>query len=66
MVYTGPLEAPIEAGQKLADLVIAVPDMEPVTVPLVAEQAVGKGGFSTRLRTALGRVATRVMAEVGS
>lgn len=66
VVYTGPVEAPIEAGQKLADLVIAVPDMEPVTVPLVAEQAVAKGGFSTRLRTAFGRVATRVMAEVGS
>lgn len=66
VVYTGPIEAPVAAGQKLADLVIDVPDMEPVTVPLVAEQAVAKGGFTTRLRTAFGRVATRVMAEVGS
>lgn len=66
VVYTGPIEAPIEAGQKLADLVLTVPGMEPVTVPLVAEQAVEKGGFSTRLRTAFGKVVTRVMAEVGS
>lgn len=66
VVYTGPIEAPVEAGQKLADLVIQVPDMAPVTVPLVAEQAVGNGGFSIRLRTAFGRVAARVMAELGS
>ncbi len=66
VVYTGPIEAPIEAGQKLADLVLTVPGMEPVTVPLVAEQAVEKGGFSTRLRTAFGKVVARVMAEVGS
>lgn len=66
IVYTGPVEAPVELGQKIADLVIEVPGMEPVTVPLVAEQAVAKGGFSTRLRTAFGRVATRVIAEVGS
>ena len=64
--FTGPIEAPIEAGQKLADLVIEVPDMEPVTVPLVAEQAVAKGGFTTRLRAAFARVSARVMAEVGS
>jgi len=66
VVYNGPIEAPIEAGQKLGDLVIEVPDMDSVTVPLVAEQSVGEGGFATRLRTAFARVATRVMAEVGS
>lgn len=66
IVYTGPVEAPVELGRKIADLVIEVPGMEAVTVPLVAEQAVAKGGFSTHLRTAFGRVATRVIAEVGS
>ncbi len=66
VVYNGPVEAPIAAGQRLADLVIEVPGMAPVTVPLVAEQAVAKGGFATHLRTAFGRLATRVMAEVGS
>ncbi|MEZ5778666.1 MAG: D-alanyl-D-alanine carboxypeptidase family protein [Paracoccaceae bacterium] len=64
--YTGPVEAPIEAGQKLAEMVIEVPGVSPVTVPLVAEHAVAKGGFTTRLRTAFGVLAQRVMAEVGS
>ncbi|MEI2807436.1 D-alanyl-D-alanine carboxypeptidase family protein [Albidovulum sp.] len=66
IAYTGPVEAPVELGQKIADLVIEVPGMEPVTVPLVAEEAVAKGGFGVHLRTAFGRVATRVIAEVGS
>jgi len=66
VVYTGPIDAPIAAGQKLANLVIEVPGMETVTVPLVAEQPVPKGGFATRLRTAFGKLAARVMAEVGS
>ncbi len=64
--YTGPIEAPIEEGQKLAEMVLDVPGIPPVTVPLVAEKAVPKGGFSTRIRTAFGILAKRVMAEVGS
>jgi D-alanyl-D-alanine carboxypeptidase (penicillin-binding protein 5/6) len=66
VVYTGPLQAPIEAGQKLADLVITVPGTEPATVPLVAEQAVAKGGFTTRLRTAFGVLSARALAAAGS
>jgi hypothetical protein len=34
------------------------------TVPLVAERAVPKGGFKSRLRTAFGILAQRVMAEI--
>lgn len=66
VVYSGPIEAPIAAGQKLADLVIEVPEMTPITVPLVAEQTVAKGGFATRLRAAFGKVSARVISEVGS
>ncbi|MDW4548395.1 D-alanyl-D-alanine carboxypeptidase family protein [Defluviimonas sp. D31] len=66
VVYTGPIEAPVEAGQKLADMVIEVPGIPPMTVPLVAENAVAKGGFPTRIKTAFGILATRVMAEIGS
>lgn len=66
VVYTGPLQAPIEAGQKLADLVITVPGTEPATVPLVAEQAVAKGGFTTRLRTAFGVLSAKALAAAGS
>lgn len=66
VIYTGPLQAPIEAGQKLADLVITVPGTEPATVPLVAEQAVAKGGFTTRLRTAFGVLSAKALAAAGS
>ncbi len=64
--FTGPFEAPIAEGQKLADMTISVPGMAPAVVPLVAGQAVSRGGFTTRLRTAFDILARRVMAEVGS
>lgn len=64
VVYTGPIEAPIEEGQKLAELQIDIPGIPMATVPLVAEQAVPKGGFQSRLRTAFGILAKSVMAEI--
>ena len=64
VVYTGPIEAPIEEGQTLAELQIDIPGIPMATVPLVAEQAVPKGGFKSRLRTAFGILAKRVMAEI--
>ncbi len=64
VVYTGPIEAPIEEGQTLAELQIDIPGIPMATVPLVAEQAVPKGGFTSRLRTAFGILAKRVMAEI--
>lgn len=64
--YTGPVLAPVEAGQKLGEMVVEVPGVAPITVPLVAENAVPRGGFVTHLRTAFGVLSKRVMAEVGS
>ncbi len=64
--FTGPIEAPIAAGQKLAEMTIEVPGMPDATVPLVADQAVARGGFTTKLRTAIDVLARRVLAEVGS
>ncbi|TCM85153.1 D-alanyl-D-alanine carboxypeptidase family protein [Rhodovulum steppense] len=64
VVYRTPILAPIEAGQELGELVITRPEMDPLRVPLVAERAVGRGGFVPRLRSAsevligLGREAT--------
>ncbi len=66
VVYSGPLSAPIEEGQKLADLVVTIPGGAPVTLPLVAETAVAKGGFATRMTTAFGRLSQRAMALAGS
>ena len=53
ITFTGPLTAPISAGQQVAELVIHVPDLPDVTVPLVAEMDVPKGGFFTRIGTAV-------------
>ncbi|PWE30552.1 D-alanyl-D-alanine carboxypeptidase [Maritimibacter sp. 55A14] len=50
--FNGPIEAPIDKGQKLGELVISLPDLDDVHVPLVASEAIAKGGFTTRLRTA--------------
>lgn len=52
VVYNGPIEAPITAGQQLGELVIALEDLPEKRIPLVAEADVARGGFATRMRTA--------------
>jgi D-alanyl-D-alanine carboxypeptidase (penicillin-binding protein 5/6) len=49
VVYAGPIRAPIAAGQHIADLVVATPDMPLQRLPLVADSAVGKAGFFGRV-----------------
>lgn len=59
-VFTGPVSAPVKAGDKLGDLVITIPGVdEPTKVPLVAEADVPAGGFLVRVSTALGRLTSR-------
>lgn len=53
IVYDGPVRAPIEEGQHIADLVVQVGDMPATTTPLVAEAAVGEAGFFRRMWTGL-------------
>ena len=53
IVYDGPVRAPIEQGQHIADLVVQVGDMPATTTPLVAEAAVGEAGFFRRMWTGL-------------
>ena len=50
--YRGPIEAPIEQGQHLADLVIQRDDLPEARIPLVSDRAVARGGFLPRVRTA--------------
>jgi D-alanyl-D-alanine carboxypeptidase (penicillin-binding protein 5/6) len=64
--YAGPLSAPIVAGAKLADMVIDIPGHAPVTVPLVAEADVAKGGFRKRVETAFNILSARLATEFGS
>lgn len=52
VIYTGPVKAPITAGQQLAELIVHVPDLPDARIPLVAETDVAAGGFTKRLTTA--------------
>lgn len=58
IVYEGPVKAPIEQGQHIADLVVELPGMPAQRMPLVAAEAVGERGFFGRawagLKTLLG------------
>jgi serine-type D-Ala-D-Ala carboxypeptidase (penicillin-binding protein 5/6) len=48
IVYNGPVKAPFEKGQHIADLVVTMPGGTPQVTPLVAEEAVGEAGFFGR------------------
>ncbi|MES2338461.1 MAG: D-alanyl-D-alanine carboxypeptidase family protein [Pseudomonadota bacterium] len=48
LVYTGPIKAPIKAGQHIADLVVSTEGGPTSTMPLVAETDVGEAGFFGR------------------
>jgi D-alanyl-D-alanine carboxypeptidase (penicillin-binding protein 5/6) len=50
--YNGPIEAPIEAGQHVADLVVSVADLPEARIPLVSDRDVSRGGFLPRARSA--------------
>jgi len=50
--YQGPLDAPIAAGDKIAQLIVNVPGIGDATHDLVATETVNSGGFMVRVRTA--------------
>ncbi|SFR42801.1 D-alanyl-D-alanine carboxypeptidase (penicillin-binding protein 5/6) [Yoonia tamlensis] len=52
VIYNGPIQAPIVAGDPLAELVINLDGLPEKRIPLVADADVPVGGFATRLRTA--------------
>jgi serine-type D-Ala-D-Ala carboxypeptidase (penicillin-binding protein 5/6) len=54
--YRGPLQAPIKAGEVVADLVVTPDGLPPQTTPLVAVSAVSKGGWLDRARNGLYRL----------
>ncbi len=61
--YRGPVEAPIAKGDRIAELILNVPDMPPVVTPLVALEDVARGGYLTRLGAAVSVIAARVLGE---
>jgi D-alanyl-D-alanine carboxypeptidase (penicillin-binding protein 5/6) len=52
IVFEGPLQAPIAAGQPVGELIVTLDGLPEKRVPLVAEADVPLGGFSARMRTA--------------
>ena len=46
--YNGPIRAPIEKGQHVADLIVSTASTPPQTMPLIAGEAVEEAGFFTR------------------
>ena len=53
VVYDGPIEAPIAAGDEIAELVITLDGLPETRVPLVADADVARGGFQARLAVAM-------------
>ncbi|MBQ1202634.1 MAG: D-alanyl-D-alanine carboxypeptidase [Loktanella sp.] len=52
VVFHGPVEAPVAAGQQLGELIITLEGLPDKRVPLVADADVPLGGFTARMRTA--------------
>ena len=52
LIYNGPVEAPVQAGQQVGALVVSMPDKPDMIVPVVAAQSVGKAGFFSRIGAA--------------
>jgi D-alanyl-D-alanine carboxypeptidase (penicillin-binding protein 5/6) len=50
--YNGPIPAPIEKGQEVGKLVVAIPGQDPIEAPLVAGESVGRLGFAGRISAA--------------
>jgi D-alanyl-D-alanine carboxypeptidase (penicillin-binding protein 5/6) len=49
VVYDGPIKAPIQKGQHIANLVVQTGDTPPQTMPLLAAEEVEEAGFFGRL-----------------
>lgn len=54
--WTGPVEAPISAGQEIASFKVSRPGLDDVVIPLVAANPVGKAGFPARFGAAAEKV----------
>lgn len=62
--YTDPVEAPIRAGQKLGDLIIMIPNSDPMHFPLTALTSVEAGGFMERISAATDILIRRIRASI--
>ncbi len=51
--YVGPIQTPIEKGERLGTLTIAAPEIDTVEIPLVAANSVEREGGFSRIVSAL-------------
>ncbi|WP_170577384.1 D-alanyl-D-alanine carboxypeptidase family protein [Ruegeria arenilitoris] len=63
VVYDGPVNAPIEKGQQMAELVIKPEGLPEIRRPLVASESVPAGGFVVRMMTVGGIFLTDVIGN---
>jgi D-alanyl-D-alanine carboxypeptidase (penicillin-binding protein 5/6) len=63
VVYEGPINAPVEKGQKLAELVITPEGLPEIRRPLFAAKDVPVGGFVVRMKTVGGIVLEDVIGN---
>ena len=66
ITLSGPVEAPISEGQQLGELVISPDGLPEVYVPLVAQNAVARGGFSVRIRTAAQVIFSKIFPQAAA
>ncbi|WP_138466871.1 D-alanyl-D-alanine carboxypeptidase family protein [Poseidonocella sp. HB161398] len=62
--FTGPIEAPVSAGQQVADLVVRREGLPDAHIPLVSDRDVIRGGFVPRVRTATTVLAQKLVGQV--
>ena len=60
VIYNGPITAPIEKDQQIAELIITPPGLPETRIPLVAANDVPAGGFMSRV----GTVAQMLIAQL--
>ncbi|MWD28772.1 D-alanyl-D-alanine carboxypeptidase [Aquicoccus sp. SCR17] len=51
VVYSTPLEAPLDQGQEVGQMIVRPEGLPEITVPLVTDRAVGHAGFLERMQT---------------
>jgi D-alanyl-D-alanine carboxypeptidase (penicillin-binding protein 5/6) len=60
--FPEPVEAPIEAGQEIGRIEVALPEVAPISVPLVAMGPVERGGILPRLKAGARLLIERALA----
>jgi len=63
VVYRDPVEAPIQNGQVVAELLVTLKGLPQVSVPLVSDRDVKRGGYVPRMRSAAAVLFRQITGE---